>query len=137
MGEIKIIDDTTARLLLVVKLDAEHLFDRIESRFIDYMRTWALKRTRVHFLDIFTNRYGDLRATDLKLFSQELIVALDKFYSEVDELSWYLNHTEDMPATAEDQAQKRIRLIKGHYSTLLLYLEAELGHEQEQNASSL
>lgn len=125
--------DITERLLLLVKLDSEHLYERIESRFIDYMRTFALKRTRVHFLDIFRTRYFDLKMNELAFFSQELIVALDKFYSEVDDLCWYLNHTEDMPATAEEQSQKRIKLIHGHFSTLKLYLEAELENKQEQN----
>ncbi len=128
----KFIDENKARLLLLIKLDAEHLMERIELRFSDYMGTWALKRTRTHFLDVFKNRYSDLSMNDLRLFSQELIVALDKFYKEVDELNWYLNHTEDMPATAEEHAQRRIRSIKGHFSTLHLYLEAELGHTQEE-----
>ncbi len=128
----KFIDENKARLLLLIKLDAEHLMERIELRFSDYMGTWALKRIRTHFLDVFKNRYSDLNMNDLRLFSQELIVALDKFYQEVDDLNWYLNHTEDMPATAEEHAQRRIRSIKGHFSTLHLYLEAELGHVQEE-----
>lgn len=133
MNDQKQMSDDTERLLLLVKLDAEHLFERIESRFIDYMRTFALKRTRAHFLDVFRTRYPELKMKELQCFSSELIVALDKFYTEVDELCWYLNHTEDMPATAEEQSQKRIKLIGGHFSTLKLYLEAELENKQEQS----
>jgi hypothetical protein len=131
------IQESVERLLLLVKLDSEHLCERIEDHFIDYMSTFALKRTRVHFADIFKNRYCNLKIGELQKFSEELIIALDNYYTEVDRLCWYLNHTEDMPATAEEQAQKRVKLIKGHYSTLRLYIEAELENRQEINTASL
>ena len=115
-----------SRFLLILKNDSEHLFERVSGRGEDYLRTFALKRTRVHFVEIFKNRYADLTIEDLSIFSQELIVALDKFYSEVEELCWYLNHTEDMPATADDIANKRIKNISQYFSTLKLYLDAEL-----------
>ena len=127
MGDSEVINDfEKEKILLLIKLDSERLFDRIVDRFDEYMQTFSMKRIRTHFRDIFFSRYSSLQISDLKKFSSELIVALDTFYTEVNKYEWYLNHTEDMPSAARDQSERHIRNIKINYDTLKLYIEAEL-----------
>ncbi|HAZ11657.1 MAG: hypothetical protein A2X86_18205 [Bdellovibrionales bacterium GWA2_49_15] len=115
-------------LLVLIKLDAEALYDRLKYNFREYMQIFANKRTREHFKDVLRTRFFDVPITDLKYLSEDLLLALDKFYKEVDALKWYLNATEDMPATVEDRVVRVLRDVQMHYDVLRLYLEAELGH---------
>ena len=115
-------------LLVLIKLDAEALHDRLKYNFREYMSVFANKRTREHFKDVLKTRYFDISINDLKYLGEELLLALDKFYKEIDSLKWYLNVTEDMPATVEDRVIRVLRDIQVHYDLLKLYLEAELGH---------
>lgn len=127
-------DDITERILILIKLDAERLYQRIKNRKSEYIKTFALKRTREHFNDIFKNRYKDVSISELKCCDKEVIVAADQFYSTVDNFCWYLNHTEDMPATVEDKINQEVRQLAPLYETLSLYIDANLGvNENSRN----
>lgn len=91
------------------------------------MYDFSLKRTRDHFPEIFTNRYDQVSIKELMLCGQEVIAGLDQFYSKVDEMRWYLNHTQDMPNRVEDRIQAHIRELERFYETLNLYIDAEMG----------
>ena len=100
------------KILVILKLDAGHVFDRIKNRMDEYLRTFAVKRTRIHFKDIFSNRYKQVNVDDLKDCSEEVIIALDKYYSKVDDLFWYLNHTEDLTNFVRDKLNKGVRELE-------------------------
>lgn len=129
------ISEESQRLLMLLKLDAKRLYDRIKFRAPEYMYEFSLKRTRDHFPAVFTNRYETTTMRDLMLCGQEVIVGLDQFYSKVDEVRWYLNHTQDMPNRVEDKLGVHIRDLERLFTTLNLYIDVEMGliKEQEQN----
>ena len=114
------------RILTLLKLDAQRLFERIEYRRPEYIQIFSVKRTRGHFPQIFKNRYEEIRLSELKNCSPEVIVGLDNFYSKVDELRWYLGVTEDMPITVEENIKSFIGELKGLYQTLQTHINAEL-----------
>jgi len=118
--------ETKKSVLTILKLDSKRLYERVVERRREYMATFAVKRTREHFKDVFFSRYDTITFTDLKILSPELIGCLDNFYGFVEELKWYLMSTEDMPATVEDKTGRDIKELKNSYDTLVLYLEAEL-----------
>ena len=132
--KIKISEDTQ-RMLMLLKLDARRLFERIKYRAPEYMYDFSLKRSRDHFPEIFTNRYDSVSIKDLMLCSQEVIAGLDQFYTKVDEMRWYLNHTQDMPNRVEDKIQAHIRELERLYETLNLYIDVEMGLITEQQIS--
>ena len=119
--------EATQRVLLLLKLDANNLFDRIKSRKSEYLEIFALRRTREHFPMIFNNRYQGTSIMDLSHCSPELIQTLDQFYRPVEEMSWYLFQTEDMPNTVEDYITRKIARMEKLLGTLNLFLDAELG----------
>lgn len=119
--------------LLLLKLDAKNLLTRIVTRKEEYLMEFSLKRTREHFKEIFFNRYQDCSIQDLKWCGQEVISSLDSFYSKVDELWWYLNHTQDMIKTAEDKVSVQIKVLERLYATLELYINAETEVKEEEN----
>lgn len=118
--------------LTILKIDSKRLYERVVQRRKEYMMTFAVKRTREHFKDVFFSRYDTITFADLKVLSPELINCLDAFYNRIDNLRWYLNSTEDMPATVEDKTGRDIKELRDSYDTLGLYLEAELDVSQKQ-----
>lgn len=129
--KIKISEDTQ-RMLMLLKFDARRLFERIKYRSAEYMYDFSLKRSREHFPEIFRNRYDSISVKDLMLCGQEVIAGLDQFYSKVDEMRWYLNHTQDMPNRVEDKIHAHIRELEKFYETLNLYIDVEMGLITEQ-----
>lgn len=126
------ISEETQRMLMLLKLDAKRLFERIKYRSPEYMYEFSLKRTRDHFPAVFMNRYDSTSIRDLMLCGQEVIAGLDMFYSKVDEMRWYLNHTQDMPNRVEDKVHAHVRELEKLFETLNLYIDVEMGLIKEQ-----
>jgi hypothetical protein len=126
------ISEESQRMLMLLKLDAKRLFDRIKFRAPEYMYEFSLKRTRDHFPAVFMNRYDTASIKELMLCGQEVIAGLDLYYSKVDEIRWYLNHTQDMPNRVEDKLHSHVRELEKHFETLNLYIDAEMGLLKDQ-----
>ncbi len=126
-------DEATQRVLLLLKIDANNLFERIKTRKSEYLEIFALRRTREHFPMIFKNRYEGTSIMDLSHCSTELIAVLDKYYTMVEEMSWYLFQTEDMPNTVEDYIDRKIARMGKLLHTLNLFLDAELGIDEQSS----
>ena len=120
------------RILVLLKIDANNLFKRIKSRKSEYLEIFALRRTREHFPLIFRNRYDGTTIMDLSHCSTDLITTLDQYYTQCEEMSWYLFQTEDMPNTVEDYIDRKIRKMEKLLSTLNLFLDAELGISSDE-----
>jgi len=130
------ISENTQRMLMLLKLDARRLFERIKYRAPEYMYDFSLKRSRDHFPEIFTNRYDSVSIKDLLLCGQEVLAGLDQFYTKVDEMRWYLNHTQDMPNRVEDKIHAHIRELEKFYETLNLYIDVEMGLIAESSSAT-
>ncbi|MBA2403701.1 MAG: hypothetical protein H0V66_02935 [Bdellovibrionales bacterium] len=128
-------DELTQRVLMLLKIDANNVFKRIKSRKSEYLEIFALRRTREHFPKIFDNRYEDTTLENLIHCSTELITTLDQFYTPVEEMKWYLFKTEDMPNTVEDFIDRKISKMEKLLATLNLYLDAELGIQNDEPVS--
>lgn len=122
-------DESTQRILLLLKIDANNLFKRIKTRKSEYLEIFALRRTRAHFPMIFRNRYESITITELSYCGPELIVLLDEFYSHAEEMSWYLFETQDMPNTVENFILRKITRMEKLLGTLNMFLDAEMRGE--------
>lgn len=121
------VDEKGQRILVLLKLDAKRLFERIKFRSVEYLYIFSIKRTREHFTEVFRNRYDSCKLDELVNCGQEVIIGLDQFYSKVDEIRWYLNTTNDMPAKVDDKMNIHLRELESFYEMLNLYIDAELG----------
>jgi hypothetical protein len=120
------------RILMLLKLDAKRLYERVKYRAPEYVAEFSLKRTRDHFPEIFKNRYDETNIRELMLCGPEVIAGLDQFYSKIDEMRWYVNHTQDMPSRVEDKIYSHIRELETYYETLNLYIDVEMGIASEK-----
>lgn len=121
-----------SRVLLLLQLDAQRLFERIKYREVEYMRIFSYRRTREHFKEIFKSRWDETSIEYLAFCSEDVINSLDQFYTKVEELRWYLMNTEDMPATVSDNVNHYVYEIGERFDLLQLYINAELGVVKEQ-----
>ena len=115
------------KYLLLLKIDSKNLLDRIEQRFGEVMDDFSLKRDRSIFKEIFYSRYENMTMSELAHLSSEIIELANFFYQSVNELYWYLSHTQDMPNTIEDEATRACTTLKRQLENLTLYIDAELG----------
>src|SRR5688572_22823688 len=104
--------EMTQRYLLLFKLDAKCVFERIKKRRAEYMEVFALRRTREHFPEIFSNKYEKATLKDLSHCSTETLTVMEQFYTLIDEMKWYLFHTEDMPNTVEDNIIRKVARLE-------------------------
>ena len=114
------------RYLLLFKLDAERVFERIITRRDEYLEVFANRRVRNHFDEIFKNRMGEAKIEHLAHCSSDTIGALDQFYEQIDVLWWYLKVTQDMPGSVAEEVDRKIVRLRKLYETLMLFLNAEL-----------
>lgn len=124
--------EAAQRILLLLKIDANNLFKRVRERKGEYLEVFALRRTRTHFPGIFANKYETASLSDLAHCSTELISTLDQYYVLAEETNWYLYQTEDMPGTVEHFVDRKIKRMENVLATLNLFLNAELGIENEE-----
>lgn len=123
----------TRRILTILKLDAERLYMRLKEREAEYLHIFSQKRSRDHFKEVFKSRYDLISPSDLKFCSEDVIMALEAYYRKIDDMRWYLYHTEDMPISVDDNVRVFLRELKALYNTLSLFINAELQvGEQEQ-----
>lgn len=118
--------ELSERFLILFKLDAKNLFDRISDRRSDYIETFSLKRNRGVFKEVFENRYTKASINDLSHCPLEVIEVLNSFYIEVDKLYWYLKTTQDMPNTIEDEVTRKVSKIGVLYNQVELFVDGEL-----------
>lgn len=129
--------DDVLKVLVVIRLDAQRLYERIRYRESEYMHHFSAKRTRNHFSHIFQNRYESLGVHDLMKCGEEVIVGVDQFYHQVDEMRWYLMVTEDMPGKVQERVDHFIHQITEAYELLQLYISVELGLQEPQEVPEL
>jgi hypothetical protein len=126
MSEKQRKDNEALKIITILRLDAQRVFERIKYREPEYMQYFSAKRTREHFPEVFKHRYDDVTVRDLMNCGEEVIVGLDQFYAKVDDLKWYLMVTNDMPGTVNEHVRHTIRELEEAYELLQLYIRAEL-----------
>lgn len=127
-------DEKTYRLLVLLKLDCNALYNRITTRKREYIHTFSLHRTRDHFKDVFEARLHGATPDLIVNLPVEIIYLFDQFYNLVDDMFWYLKHTQDMGATVEDKVNAWIKRLASVYSRLDVYLDAALqGRKMEED----
>jgi hypothetical protein len=120
------LDEKTRRLLILIKLDSNALYKRIIKRRKEYLHSFSLHRTREHFPDIFDSKLSGATPELLVNLPEEIIYLYDQFYNLVDDMFWYLKHTQDMGATVDDKITQWIIRLQKVFDQLDIYLDASL-----------
>lgn len=129
-------NDLTIRILALVKLDAQRLYERIKFRAPEYLTIYSNKRSRDHFAAVFKNRFDDITIEDLKYCNEGVIHALDGFYSAVDNLRWYLYTTEDMPIKVDKRVHNSLKELSKLFNNVFEAIDIQRGIVNKQNQAS-
>lgn len=125
-------DEISHRVLLLLKLDAQNLYERIKTRANDIIHIFDQSRGRGHLQNVFHHRYRDTDITELKQCPVEVIYALDDFYKEADKLHWYLMYTEDMPVAIQDHMARIVHILRDKCLALELLVNQIIGEKSEE-----
>ena len=68
---------------------------------------------------------------DLSHLPVEVIELSHDFYKVIDDIYWYIMHTQDMPNTIQDTLVKRLGPLKKKYQNLIFYIDASLSNRTE------
>jgi hypothetical protein len=122
-------DARAERLRVLLGLEVHRVTDDLLRRRRLLVEVWGRHRVRAPFLDACFHRYRGLPLTELLALQREEVEALEAFYGELDDLRFYLAHTEDMPralATSLEGALARLTgLARGALVALAANLEAQ------------
>jgi len=124
------------RVMFLFYLDARAILERIKARQDEYISILSLKRDRSHFKEIFYTRYFQTDFETFLYLGEEIVVALDQFYKEVESLNWYLCHTEDLPQATKSKVEASVRELEGHLEVIKLYIKAEKNHFEEKGEAA-
>ncbi len=127
-------DSEISKILLMLKLNANRVYVRVEQRMPEYLDDLSMKRTRKYFPEVFVHKFDGVQLESLAKAETETIMALESFFNKVDDLKWYMNHTEEMPATVEDRLKQEVKKLSQLLETLNLFLDAELGLAEEEES---
>ncbi|MFH1727542.1 MAG: hypothetical protein ABIA04_03895 [Pseudomonadota bacterium] len=98
-----------ARLLLN---EIERVVDNVEFRRDLLFKIWSGYRTRKPFISTLKSGYFDLPLTELADFQVETLISLEAFYRNLDQLTFYIEYTEDMPTTMKKSFDIQFEKLK-------------------------
>lgn len=109
---------TKESLAKCMSLDAHNLYQRVDARKSEALYVFSSKRAREHFEKLFRSKYYDLSIEAMAMLEPTTISLLNEFYEKMDDLKWYLMHTEDMVTLIEDSWSYKLAKIKKNLDEL-------------------
>ena len=125
--------ENNKNIFRLIHFDVKNLYQRITERKIEYVRAISLKRTRKHLEEIFKSRYYGVSLEILQQYPEETIILLEEFYKHVDELKWYLEHTEEMTQMMTDRVNAVTAKLDNLYQPLEMQLAEFIKSDQDED----
>jgi len=104
--------DFPVRLRRLLALEVSRIVEDLEARRELLLEVWSRHRDRGPFVDTLHSRWRTLSMPDLAVLDTEMVVQVEAFYRELDDVSLYFRFTQDMPTTlaeAYDEALLRLK----------------------------
>lgn len=107
------------RLVKALATEMRRVVDDLVRRRDLLVQIWGHRRVRAPFLDTVFSRYRTLGMDDLLLLEETQLARVERFYSELDDLRFYLAYTQDMPRALTQTLDSSIaRLARAATSAL-------------------
>jgi len=124
----------TERLRIVLGLEIHRVTDDLLRRRTLLVELWSRHRVRTPFLDTTFQRYRTLSMGELLLLDRRETEAVEAFYRELDDLRFYLSHTEDMPRALADTLDGALVRLRTVARVALGVLGTRLDHDDRAAA---
>lgn len=103
-----VVSDATGRAVrALLALEIQRILHDVEERRALLVRLWGIYRHRQPALDAGFSRWQTLRARELDALRPELVVALDRFYVELDDWHRWAATTQEMPLHLDEHWGRR------------------------------
>ncbi|MEI6092500.1 MAG: hypothetical protein WCQ47_02315 [bacterium] len=118
--EKKWLDDEEkfVRLICLLKLEIERIMFDVDFRKDVLFKLWSKERTREPLLKTLHSRFFDLDFHSLILLPKSLFKKIDSFYKTLDDLTFYVTYTEDMPHTMKSTFDMFLKELKHKFEVL-------------------
>ena len=80
-------DSETSKILLMLKLNANRVYNRIDLRMPEYLDDFAMKRTRKYFPEVFNHKFNEVQLETLAKADTETIIALENYFNKVEQIN--------------------------------------------------
>ena len=95
-------------------MEISRIVEDLEARRTLLLEVWSRHRDRGPFVDTLHSRWRTLTMPDLATLDTEMLVHVESFYRELDDMSLYLRFTQDMPTTLADGLDEGIRRLAAY-----------------------
>jgi hypothetical protein len=106
--------DFHLRLRRLLALEISRVVEDLEARRSLLLEVWGRHRDRGPFIDTLHTRWKTLSMPDLATLDTPMMVNVEAFYRELDELTLYFRFTQDMPTTLSDVLDDGIRRLAAY-----------------------
>jgi len=106
------------RIRNLIALDAEGLMGRLADRKDEMIAMFSRHREREPLLSPLRSWVPSASFQEIVLLAPEQQGAVARFYEELDGLRWYFRYTNDMPGTAQQVFDHRLRKLAAAYREL-------------------
>lgn len=122
------------RLRILLGLEIHRTTDDLLRRRTLLVELWGRHRVRSPFLDTTFQRYRTLALGELLQLGRHEIESVEAYYRELDDLRFYLSHTEDMPRALAETLDGALVRLRNVAAVALNVLDAEL--QQDERAAA-
>lgn len=91
--------EKTKRLAIVLIQEVDRIIDQLEFRKDMLYELWTKHRLRKPFLHTMRSKFFEVPLTELTSFHYDTLAVMNNFYNHLDEMTFYMEYTEDMPNT--------------------------------------
>ena len=102
------------RLRRLLALEISRIVEDLDARRDMLIDVWSRHRDRGPFVDTLHSRWRTVSFPDLATLPTEMVVAVEAFYRELDEISLYFRFTQDMPTTLSDAYDDGLRRLAAY-----------------------
>lgn len=106
--------DFPLRLRRLLALEVSRIVEDLEARRELLLEVWSRHRDRGPFVDTLHSRWRTLTMPDLATLDTEMLVHVEAFYRELDDLSLYFRFTQDMPTTLADAFDEGLMRLQAY-----------------------
>jgi hypothetical protein len=107
------------RLRQLLALEMSRIVEDLDARRDMLIEVWGRHRDRSPFIDTVHTRWRTVGLPDLATLPTDVLVAVESFYRELDDLTLYFRFTQDMPTTLADAYDDGLRRLSA-YAALAL-----------------
>jgi hypothetical protein len=85
------------RVRHLLALDASNVMRRLSTRHVEMSTLFSRLRDRAPMLEVVKTRMSTATFSELAVLTPAEQTAVNRFYEQLGELTWYLQYTDDMP----------------------------------------